>query len=82
MLLDNHILRSLLEARPPLNIDLHNLSLNSLTSCQRVKIRGIFINMDNRFNKVFPAFDPFNKEFALSSKIINSFANYFSFHPF
>ena len=58
---DNHILRLLLKARSPLNINLYHLSLNSLIPCQRAKIRGTVINMDNRFNEVFLTFDPFNK---------------------
>jgi len=35
--------------------------------------------MNNRFNKVFPSFDP---EFKLDNRIINSFSNYFLFHLF
>ena len=38
--------------------------------------------MDNRFNKVFPFFDPLNPEFKPGNRIINSFSNYFSFHLF
>ena len=38
--------------------------------------------MDNRFNEVFPSFDPFNKEFALGSYIFDTFPSCFSFHPF
>ena len=36
--------------------------------------------MDNRFNKNFPSFDLFNKEFALGSCLINIFPSCFSFH--
>ena len=38
--------------------------------------------MDNRFNKVFPSFDPLNSEFSLSSRIIDIFSSCFSFHSF
>ena len=79
---NNYILRSLLKTRTPLNSNLHHLSLNSLTPCQKAKIRGIVINMDNRFNEVFLVFDPLNKEFSPGLRIINSFTNHFSFHPF
>ena len=36
--------------------------------------------MDNRFNKVFPSFDPFNKEFAPGYYFIDIFSNCFSFY--
>jgi len=38
--------------------------------------------MDNRYNKVFPSFDPLNTEFSPSSYIIDVFPSHFSFHPF
>ena len=38
--------------------------------------------MDNKFNKIFPVLDLFNKEFPFSSRIIDSFSNCFSFHLF
>ena len=36
--------------------------------------------MDNRFNKVFFSFDPFNKEFVLGYCLIDIFSSHFSFH--
>jgi len=36
--------------------------------------------MNNRFNKVFPFFDPFNQEFALESQLIDIFSSQFSFY--
>ena len=36
--------------------------------------------MDNKFNKVFPSFDPFNKEFTPGHCLIDVFSNCFSFH--
>jgi len=38
--------------------------------------------MDNRFNKLFSAFDSLNKEFSPGSWIIDIFHSYFSFYPF
>jgi len=38
--------------------------------------------MDNRFNKVFPLFNPLNKEFSPSSCIIDIFPSWFSFHHY
>jgi len=36
-------------------------------------IKGIIVDMDNRFNKVFPVFDSYNKEFFSGSWIIDIF---------
>ena len=36
--------------------------------------------MDNRFNKVFPSFDMFNKEFTPNHHLIDIFLNHFSFY--
>ena len=82
MLLNNHTLRLLLEVRTPLNNDLHHLYLNSLSPCQRMKIRNTVINIDDRFNEVFLVFDSLNREFSLGLRIIDSFTNHFSFHLF
>jgi len=38
--------------------------------------------MDNRFNEVFPSFDPTNPKFQPGNRIIDSFSNSFSFHLF
>ena len=36
--------------------------------------------MDNRFNKVFPFFSPFNNEFSLGNRLENKFPSCSSFH--
>ena len=56
--------------------------LDLLTRCQQEKIRDPIIDMDNRFNEVFPSFNPHNSEFSPSSKIIDTFSSHFSFHFF
>ena len=38
--------------------------------------------MDNHFNKIFPSFNPLNLELFPGSRIIDTYANYFSFHLF
>ena len=38
--------------------------------------------MDNRFNKVFPSFNPLNVEFSPNSHLIDIFPSHFSFHLF
>ena len=82
LLSDNYILKLLLEVRPFLNINSHCLLLNSFTLYQRVNIKDTIINMDDRFNKIFLAFDLLYKEFSPRSRIIDIFANYFSLYLF
>jgi len=45
-------------------------------------IKGLVVNIDNRFNEVFPSFDPLNLEFTPGCRIIDSFSSHFSFHSF
>ena len=78
----NHILYVLLESKPSYDHTSHPLSLDSLTHCQRENIKGTIVNMDNRFNEVFPSFNPLNIEFSSSSHLIDVFPSYFSFHSF
>jgi len=58
----------------------HFLSLSFLTKQKHSLIKGHIVDMDNRFNEVFPSFNPTNPEFQLSNRIIDSFSNCFSFH--
>ena len=78
----NHILHSLLESRPSNNLTHHPLFLDSLTCCQRENIKDTTVDMDNRLNEVFPSFNLLNTEFSPSSRLIDVFPSYFSFHPF
>jgi len=43
-------------------------------------INGPIVDIDNRFNEVFPSFDLFNKEFSLGSCLIDIFHSHFLFH--
>ena len=38
--------------------------------------------MDNRFNEVFPSFNPLNKDFSPGSYLIDIFSSHFSVYPF
>jgi len=40
------------------------------------------VDMENHFNEVFPSFDPINPEFYPGNRIIDTYANCFSFHLF
>ena len=44
-------------------------------------IKGSVIDINNRFNEVFSAFDLFDKEISPGSYIIDIFPSFFSFHP-
>ena len=82
MLSNNHILHSLLESRSFNCHDSYCLFLDLLSHYQREIIKGSIIDMDNRFNKVFPLFDPLNKKFSPGSHIIDIFSSYFSFYSY
>ena len=43
-------------------------------------IKKLIIDINNRFNKVFSSFDLFNKKFASSSHLIDTFHSCFFFH--
>jgi len=56
--------------------------LDLLTPQQQERIKGPIIDIDNRFNKVFPSFDLHNLELSPGSRIIDNFHSHFSFHFF
>ena len=76
----NHILHLLLKSRPNICNNQNYFSLDLLTPYQRERIKSPIVDMDNRFNKVFPSFNPYNPEFSPSFRIIDIFPGHFSFH--
>jgi len=68
-LLQNHIINSLLEPRNPNSQEPHWLSLDNLMPKQWSSIKGPIVDMDNKFNKVFPSFSPFNHEFSPGNRL-------------
>ena len=78
----NYIFRSLMNNNSNNTPLSHPLSLSFLTKCQQGLIKGHIVNMDNRFNEVFPSFDPINPKFQPGNRIINNFSNYVSFYLF
>ena len=78
----NHIIRSLLDNNPNCPFPPHDLSLGSLFKRQRCLLKGHIVDMDNRFNEVFSAFDLINPELQPSNRVIDTFSNHFSFHTF
>ena len=81
-LLANHILYSLIEAKPNILFIQYALSLNSLIRQQCEHIKGHIVDMDNQYNEVFSSFDLLNPEFSSGHRIINIFNSCFSFHLF
>ena len=77
----NHIIKSILSSNGFSEHNPHSLSLNTLTSKQRLHLSSSLINMDNKKNEFLPFFDPFNQEFSPGNHLIDSFSNRFSFHP-
>ena len=43
-------------------------------------IKELIVDIDNRFNEVFPSFDSFNRKFSLGSCLIDIFHSYLLFH--
>ena len=78
----NHIIRSLLDNNPNCPFPPDDLSLGSLSKRQRYLLKGYIVDMDNRFNEVFFAFDLINPELQPSNRVIDTFSNRFSFHTF
>ena len=76
----NHIINSLLELWDPNTQESHCLLLDKLMPRQHSSIKGPLVDMDNRFNKVFPFFSSFNYEFLPGNRLIDIFPNHFSFH--
>ena len=78
----NHIIRLLLDNSSNHPSSPHNLSLSMLTKRQRGLLKSHVIDINNRFNEVFPAFNPINLELQLGNRISDMFSNQFSFHSF
>ena len=78
----NHILCLLMEPRDNTSNDQHLLSLSNLTRYQYQLIKESVVDMDNHFNEVYPSFNPLYPELSPGNRIIDTFSDHFSFHPF
>ena len=79
-LLLNHIIKSLLEIRPSININTHHFLLEGLMSKQYLKIKGSTVDIDNKFNEIILFFSLFDHKFLPGNKLIDIFPDKFSFH--
>ena len=82
LLSPNHIIRSLIEPNFLSSTSQHLSSLGILTKRQCESIKGHLVDIDNRFNKVFPSFSPLHPEFSLGFRVIDTFSDCFSFNLF
>jgi len=78
----NYIICSLMEPSPCSSSIQHSSSLGSLTKCQCSLIKGYLVDMDNRFNEIFPSFIPLHPAFSPGNRVIDIFSNHFSFNLF
>jgi len=76
----NHIIRSLIDS--PFGSGKHHYlsSLIYFTEQQKTKIKGHLINANNRSYGIVSLLSPFHPEFSPSSRIIDTFSNWFSFN--
>ena len=60
----NYIIKLILSSNGFSGHNPYSLSLNTLTSKQRLHLSSLLINMNNKKNEFLPSFDPFNQEFS------------------
>ena len=79
----NHIIHSLMEPKSSSTSSLisqHLSLLGFLTRYQCELIISHVVNMNNRFNEVFPSFSSLHLEFTPGNKVIDNFSDQFSFN--
>ena len=79
-LLSNHIIKSIINTDRSNKHITYYLSLNNLTPKQKSHLNSPLIDMDNRYNKFLSSFSPFDEEFSLGKRLIDSLSDCFSFH--
>jgi len=77
----NHIIKSILSSDRSTGHTSHSLSLDNLIPKQRLHLNSPLIDMDNSYNKLLPFFSFFDEEFDLGNWLIDSFPEWFLFHP-
>jgi len=79
-LLDNHILKNLLNDDPP-SVKLSNPhNIGSLTNCQKSLIKGHLPDSHTKTLGIFPSFSPIDPEFSPGNCITDIFSYCFSFN--
>ena len=80
MLPPNYLIQSLIDSSHSASITQHPISLDSLTRHQQFLIKSHLVNMNNRFNGIFPSFTPLYSELFSSYRIIDNFSDSFVFN--
>ena len=79
-LLNNHILRNLMNDSPPSSTIANPHKIGLLTNCQRSLTKGHLIDSYNKSHRIFPSFSPLSIEFSSGHRIIDNFSDCFSFN--
>jgi len=59
-----HVIKSLLEHHHLFDLTLHCLSLEKLTSKQKLKVKSSIVDTNNHLNEILPSFNRLYKEFS------------------
>ena len=76
----NHIISNILSSYGLQERNCYISSIDYLTIKQRLRLKSLLINVDNKYNQFFLSFSFFNKEFKPENKLINLFSDCFSLH--
>ena len=57
------------------------MSIDCLMAKQKIQLKLLLIDVDEKYNKFFPSFCFFNEEFKSGNCIVDIFPDQFSFHP-
>ena len=76
----NHIIHSILSFDGSQEYKNHNVSINYLMAKQKSRLKSPIIDVDDKYNEIFPSFSFFNKEFNPRNCIVDIFPDCFSFH--
>ena len=79
-LLDNHILKQLIDDKPPCPNSTNSFNIGSLTNHQRSLTKGHLIDSSIKSNGIVPSFSSLDPEFSPGYRIIDHFSNRFSFN--
>ena len=79
-LLPNHMIKTLLDHYHSNALNLYYLSLEKLSSKQRLKVKGFIVDTNNCLNGILPLFNPLHKELMPGFQLVDIFSNCFSFN--
>ena len=72
----NYLIWSLMESSYSTFISQYSTSLDSLTRCQYSLIKSYLVDIDNRFNRIFPSFTPLYSKLSSGYRIIDNFSDW------